>query len=468
MPLPCRHFRPGLEHRPARAVDHDRQPRDLRLGGDEVEERRHRLLAVEQVGVHVHVEQVRAAAHLLERDVDGLLEVASLDQPAEARRAGDVRALADHHEVRVRGDRERLEAAEPRRAAAAPGDAAARRRRPQPRSRARAPASSRSSRRRRSRARRVRTRRGSGSCRAAARRARRTRSAAPRSDSTTTHVVATRERSSTNGRISVAPSEQLTPTTSGSACSIESQNASTVCPERLRPLRSTAVNESQSGHLRRLLERGDDRRLRVERVEDGLDQEDVHPAVAQRTHLLRVRVAHLVERDRAERRVVDTRRERERDVERPDGAGDEARLSGVRAVHSSAARRASRAPSTFISQTASSSAVVGLADRRRGERVRRRDVRAGLEVVVVDPRDDLRTREVEQVGIPGDVSRVVAEALAAVGVLAAHLALDEHAPGAVEDGDPLAEDCFESFACVRHVAPDQRPYAGSGHALSAL
>ncbi len=60
----------GLEHRPARAVDHDREPRDLRLGGEEVEEGRHRALAVEQVGVHVHVEEVGAAAHLLERDVE--------------------------------------------------------------------------------------------------------------------------------------------------------------------------------------------------------------------------------------------------------------------------------------------------------------------------------------------------------------------------------------------------------------
>ena len=41
--------------------------------------------------------------------------------------------------------------------------------------------------------------------------------------------------------------EQLTPTRSGSACSTEIQNASAVWPERLRPLRSIAVNESQSG-----------------------------------------------------------------------------------------------------------------------------------------------------------------------------------------------------------------------------
>ena len=33
----------------------------------------------------------------------------------------------------------------------------------------------------------------------------------------------------------------------GSACSTEIQNASEVCPERLRPLLSIAVNESQSG-----------------------------------------------------------------------------------------------------------------------------------------------------------------------------------------------------------------------------
>src|SRR5581483_7036630 len=38
----------------------------------------------------------------------------ALDQPPEAGRAGDVRPLADHHEVRVLRDRERLEAAEAR------------------------------------------------------------------------------------------------------------------------------------------------------------------------------------------------------------------------------------------------------------------------------------------------------------------------------------------------------------------
>ena len=61
---------PGLEHRPLRAVDHDRHARDLGLGRDQVQERRHARLGVEHALVHVDVEDVGAAAHLLGRDVD--------------------------------------------------------------------------------------------------------------------------------------------------------------------------------------------------------------------------------------------------------------------------------------------------------------------------------------------------------------------------------------------------------------
>ena len=66
----------GLDHRPLRAVDHDRQPRDLGLGGDQVEEGRHGLLGVEHALVHVDVEDVGARAHLVERDLGRLAEVA--------------------------------------------------------------------------------------------------------------------------------------------------------------------------------------------------------------------------------------------------------------------------------------------------------------------------------------------------------------------------------------------------------
>ena len=50
-----------------------------------------------------------------------------------------------------------------------------------------------------------------------------------------------------NGRIWSLPSEQFIPTLSSGICETEAQNASTVCPERLRPLMSTAVNDAITG-----------------------------------------------------------------------------------------------------------------------------------------------------------------------------------------------------------------------------
>ena len=144
----------------------------------------------------------------------------------------------------------------------------------------------------------------------AARRGGRARSAGRRSGGTRCTSARRWARPSMNGRISVAPSEQLTPTRSGSACSTEIQNASTVCPERFRPERSIAVNEIQSGSSGATSLRGDERRLRVQRVEDRLDHEQVDPAVAERRDLLGVRIAYLVERDRAVRGVLDARGER--------------------------------------------------------------------------------------------------------------------------------------------------------------
>ena len=102
----------GLDDRPARAVDHHRHARDLRLGRDVVEERRHRLLGVEHALVHVHVDDVRAVADLLGRDLHRLRVVLALDQPGEPRRAGHVGPLADHLEVAVGADGQRLETGE--------------------------------------------------------------------------------------------------------------------------------------------------------------------------------------------------------------------------------------------------------------------------------------------------------------------------------------------------------------------
>ena len=50
-----------------------------------------------------------------------------------------------------------------------------------------------------------------------------------------------RASSSMNGRISSGPSAQFRPTLSGRRATTEFQNASTVCPVSVRPLRSVIV-----------------------------------------------------------------------------------------------------------------------------------------------------------------------------------------------------------------------------------
>ena len=141
---------PGLDDRPLRAVDHDRDRGDVGLGGDPAQEPGHRGDAVEHRLVHVHVDHLGAVGDLLAGDVDRLVLGAVGDQPGELARAGHVRPLADVDEgVAGRRDDQRLETGQAGRRRSAPGSGAAAGRRPRRRSRRRAPASSRSSCRRR-------------------------------------------------------------------------------------------------------------------------------------------------------------------------------------------------------------------------------------------------------------------------------------------------------------------------------
>ena len=107
----------GLDHAELRRVDHHRHAGDLGLAGDQVEERGHRLDAVDQAVVHVDVDDLRAVLDLVAGDVERRGVVVVLDQPAELGRAGDVRPLADVDERDVVGQRERFEPGqfEPRR-----------------------------------------------------------------------------------------------------------------------------------------------------------------------------------------------------------------------------------------------------------------------------------------------------------------------------------------------------------------
>ncbi len=115
-----------------------------------------------------------------------------------------------------------------------------------------------------------------------------------------TRTGATRDSSWTYGRSAGGPSAQLRPTLSGRACATEFQNASVVCPDRVRPRRvgDRARDHDRQPHAERLEDRLDreDRGLGVERVEDGLDEEQVGAAVEQRRRRLGVGRHQLVER----------------------------------------------------------------------------------------------------------------------------------------------------------------------------
>ena len=84
-------------------------------------------------------------------------------------------------------------------------------------------------------------------------------------------------------------------------------------------------------------------------------------------------------------------------------------------------------------------AVVGLADARRSEGVRGREVGARLEIAAMHLRDDVRSGQIEQVGIAGDLAGMVEKALAAIVGSRQPRTLEHRPPGAVEDEDPLAE-----------------------------
>ncbi len=106
----------GLDHFPLRRVDHDRHARNVRLGGDQVQEANHGGLRVQHGLVHVDVDDLRAILDLLAGHRQRLVELAVQDHAREGLGAGHVGALADVDEQRVVVNGERLEAGQAHRA----------------------------------------------------------------------------------------------------------------------------------------------------------------------------------------------------------------------------------------------------------------------------------------------------------------------------------------------------------------
>ncbi len=254
-----------------------------------------------------------------------------------------------------------------------------------------------------------------------------------------------RARSSTKGRISVAPSEQFTPTISGSACSIEVQNASTVWPERLRPLRSTAVKEIQSGSSG-AASRAATIAAFAFSVSKIVSIIRMSTPPSTRPRICSAYASRTWSNVALRNAGSSTFGERESEtLSGPDGAGHP--RCAVELVGSLA-----REPGAFDAHLVRErlQRVVGLSDRGRRECVRRDDVRARLEVGAVDVADDLGTGEVEEVRVAGHVVGVVAEALAAVRLFSLDRLLDQDPVRTVEQDDPLVEKILEFF--------DRRPH----------
>src|SRR6185437_10081674 len=102
-------LQPSLDHLELGGVDHDRHAGDIRLGGEQVQELDHDLLAVQEALVDIDVDDLSAVGDLVARDVEGGNIIAGSDQLAEARGASDVGPLADIDERNIAREREWLE-----------------------------------------------------------------------------------------------------------------------------------------------------------------------------------------------------------------------------------------------------------------------------------------------------------------------------------------------------------------------
>ncbi|EPY19858.1 5-methyltetrahydrofolate--homocysteine methyltransferase [Strigomonas culicis] len=110
--LALRALETRLHHVELGGVDHERHARDLRVGGQHVQEARHGDHAVDEAVVHVDVENHGAVLDLLAGDREAVLPLALLHQPLELQRAAQVAALAHVAEANVLRELERLEAAD--------------------------------------------------------------------------------------------------------------------------------------------------------------------------------------------------------------------------------------------------------------------------------------------------------------------------------------------------------------------
>ncbi len=198
---------------------------------------------------------------------------------------------------------------------------------------------------------------------------------------------------------------------------------------------------------------GEDRRLGIERVEDGLDQDQVGAALDQATGGLDVVFHQFVEGDVAVAGVVDVRGDRAGPAGRAEHAGDEARfVRGFQGLGIGDLAGDARALDVQLVHQRFH-AVVGLGNLGGVEGVGFEDIGAGIQVGFLDRRDHIRAAEQQQVVVAFHVAWPIGEARATIVVFLEAIALDHSTHAAVEDQNALFEcvlECLETSAAVGH------------------
>jgi hypothetical protein len=240
-------------------------------------------------------------------------------------------------------------------------------------------------------------------------------------------------------------------------------------PERLGDLAgqgaARSIGDRPGDHHRpattALLEQGlhgIDGGLRVQSVEDRLDQEQIDAPFDQAVRLLQIRIDELHERDVPGAGIVDVRRDRSSPVGRAERPGDVPR-SGRIGVGELIAHRPGQ-PRRFDVQLVRERlhAVVGQRDALRIERIGLDEVRAGFEVPAVDRGDRFGLGQRQKIVVALEVATPVGEPLTPILRLAERVRLNHRAHRAVEQQDPGTKKLGDRFRRVR----TQRRRSGHG------
>jgi len=204
--------------------------------------------------------------------------------------------------------------------------------------------------------------------------------------------------------------------------------------------------------------------LAIERVEHGLDHQQVDPAVEQTPDALPVTGHQFVEGHVAESRIVHVRRDRRGAAGGPEYADHETRLGGI--VPGELVDSRPRQPRPCAVQLVSQMghAIVGHGHRVGVEGVGLDQVGPGFQVGRMDAANDLRLCQGQQVVVALLVAVVRLEAVAVIVVSIQPVALDHGAHGAIEDEDSLLEQAVQQMcALVRHSdSGNKKPVRLSG------